>query len=111
MIVSIEPGYYDTTKYGIRIENLYHIAHADDSINGNVNKSFLKFVPLTLIPFQRKLIDVRMMNASHIKWVNDYHNSIYETISPWLKNDDVRKWLYEQCKPLSVITARNISHQ
>ena len=47
MVISNEPGFYGK-KFGIRIENLELVKEV-----GN----FLKFESLTLVPFERKLID------------------------------------------------------
>ena len=55
MILSIEPGYYRENKFGIRLENLALIKNSRF-------KNFLEFEILTLFPFQRKLIDIDMLN-------------------------------------------------
>src|SRR3954470_13260472 len=70
MILSNEPGYYKTGAYGIRIENLVlvteaHIAGAEKDMNA--------FETLTLAPIDRRLIEVSMLGADELSWLNDYH--------------------------------------
>lgn len=49
MIVTNEPGYYEEDKYGIRIENIM-------VVEKSTNEGFLKFRPLTLVPYCGRLI-------------------------------------------------------
>lgn len=97
MIVSNEPGLYFTGKYGIRIENLCEIV-ACKTDNG---ASFFTMADLTMVPYARKLIDGRLLSADEIKWIDDYHQAIYDL----LKNDlpvDVREWLKQETVALAV---------
>ena len=70
MILSNEPGYYKTDAYGIRIENLELVVGAD--IKGS-EKPMNAFETLTLAPIDRRLIEVKMLDAAELKWLNDYH--------------------------------------
>jgi Xaa-Pro aminopeptidase len=85
MVVSNEPGYYLEGEYGIRIENLVVVKEAE-------KKGFLCFETLTQVPIDRKLIDVSMLTGDEIAWVNNYHASVDEKVSPLLK-DDALAWL------------------
>ena len=85
MILSIEPGYYKENKFGIRLENLALIKNSK-------LKNFLEFEILTLFPFQRKLIDIDMLNYEQRKWINDYHKKVYEKLSICL-DSNTKKWL------------------
>ena len=40
-----------------------------------------------------------MLTEPEIKFVDDYHRKVYETLSPLL-DDDVSEWLKEQCRGL-----------
>jgi Xaa-Pro aminopeptidase len=44
------------------------------------------------VPIDRKLIDVSMLTGDEIAWVNNYHASVDEKVSPLLK-DDALAWL------------------
>ncbi|MEQ9116377.1 MAG: M24 family metallopeptidase [Rickettsiales bacterium] len=68
VVVSIEPGYYKKGEYGIRIENLYLVSKRND------NQLF--FEPLTLYPFEEKLIDYSMLNKSQKEWLKHYSNLV-----------------------------------
>ena len=92
MIVSIEPGYYEEKKYGIRLENLVLITKS-------INKKFLMFEPLTLVPFQKKLINKKIMNSNQIMWLNTYHQFVYKTLKNFLSKSEQR-WLLHQTKQI-----------
>ena len=34
----------------------------------------MRFETLTLAPIDRRLIDVNMLSATELKWLNDYHD-------------------------------------
>lgn len=93
MITSIEPGYYKENAYGIRIENLVYTKETA------LNSGFLKFEPLTLVPIDKKLIDVYLLDEGERDWLNDYHKKVYERLAACV-NDDEKKWLKESCSPL-----------
>ena len=95
MILSIEPGYYEKNKLGIRLENLVVV---NEVVTGN-GKGFLKVDTLTLVPFQKNMIDFSIMGKSDISWLNSYHRSIVKTIGARLSNDEVA-WLERQCSPV-----------
>jgi Xaa-Pro aminopeptidase len=56
MIVSNEPGYYRDGAFGIRCENLCVVQEVQDRAQ---EKPMLCFEALTLVPFDRRLIDRR----------------------------------------------------
>lgn len=91
MITSDEPGIYLDGKYGIRLENmmvcLENAEHKDSDYG-----PFYRFETLTMVPFDRRSIDPELMNDRDKKLLNDYHRTVFETISPYL-NADEAKWL------------------
>ena len=92
MITSIEPGYYQTDGYGIRIENMAEVIPA--SIDG-----FLGLSSLTLVPYDRRLIDKSQLSAAELDWLNRYHKRVWQAISP-LVDKGARSWLEQACAPL-----------
>lgn len=88
MITSNEPGVYREDVHGIRCENLVLTVPAFTTEFGR----FLKFETLTLCPFDRNLFELSMMTPAEIRWVNDYHASVYARLSPLL-NSDEQQWL------------------
>ena len=83
MIVSNEPGYYKTNKFGIRIENLVYIKKI---------KNKLKFENLTLAPIDKDLINFKLLNTKERKYLNNYHKKVYLKLNPFL-NKNEKNWL------------------
>lgn len=96
MVISDEPGYYETGAYGIRIENLMVVAKDEESEYGQ----FFHFEPLTLCPYDRASIDETMLSDVDKKRLNAYHKRVYEMISPHLQEEE-RMWLENETKPVS----------
>jgi Xaa-Pro aminopeptidase len=92
MMISNEPGMYRTNEYGIRIENLVHVIPAQKTEFGQ----FLKFETLTLFPIDQNLINFDLLTQTEIEWLNEYHQKVYETITPKL-NEYEREWLSKKC--------------
>lgn len=97
MLVSNEPGYYKEGEFGIRIENLVMVV--DDGFMEDGETPVMKFDTVTLVPIDKRLIDVSLMNADEIKWLNDYHAQVAREIGPHLDPAE-KKWLKEACAPL-----------
>ncbi len=93
MVMSIEPGYYRENAFGIRIENLYYVAEDETA------PKFFKFVPLTLAPIDLRMINEYLLTDGEIKWLNDYHRKVSETLSPKLSGKE-KTWLEKACSPL-----------
>lgn len=93
MVTSNEPGVYKAGSHGIRTENLVLTVPAGEGMFGK----YLKFETLTLCPICRKGIIKELLTAEEIGWLNDYHRTVYEKLSPDL-NYDEREWLKEACK-------------
>ncbi|MDG1860727.1 MAG: M24 family metallopeptidase, partial [SAR324 cluster bacterium] len=69
MVISNEPGYYENNWGGIRLENLYIVKKADKLPQHPGGKGWLCFEELTLIPFDRTLIDKNMLSAEELNWL------------------------------------------
>ncbi len=93
MVTSNEPGVYKAGSHGIRTENLVLTVPAGEGMFGN----YLKFETLTLCPICQKGIIKELLTTEEIEWLNDYHRTVYEKLSPDLNNDE-REWLKEACK-------------
>lgn len=95
MITSDEPGIYLTGRFGIRLENLIVCVAGEKNEYGQ----FLGFESLTMVPWDPDVIDVRQMTQRELELLNAYHRNVYETISPYL-DDEQREWLEQTCRPL-----------
>lgn len=95
-VTSIEPGYYVEDQYGIRIENLNYITPVD---NNDSPSPMLKFIPLTLVPIDKKLINKYLLTTQEIGWLNTYHQFVYNELAHLLPTD-IQKWLEHACAPI-----------
>ena len=78
MITSIEPGIYRPGRWGIRIENLV----LNRSVGSTEFGEFLHFETLTLCPIDARCIDLSLMRADEIAWLNDYHAIVRARLAP-----------------------------
>jgi len=97
MVISNEPGYYENNWGGIRLENLYIVKKADNFPKHPGGKGWLCFEELTLIPFDRTLIDKNLLSAEELNWLYDYHGRVFSEISPMLDNTEDSQWLTWAC--------------
>lgn len=95
MITSNEPGVYVEGEFGIRHENEMVVVKGNKNFYGQ----FMHFETLTFVPFDRKGIDKSLLSEDELAWLNEYHVSVYEKISPFLTNEEA-EWLKEACRPL-----------
>ncbi|MBT6442781.1 MAG: aminopeptidase P family protein [Alphaproteobacteria bacterium] len=99
MIISNEPGYYKSGAWGIRIENLVTVIEPVQPQRGERN--ILAFETLTLAPIDRRLIDVSLLSAPEIAWVDAYHGRVGDEVRRLIEDDGaVRKWLRAATRPL-----------
>ena len=100
MVVSNEPGYYEKNWGGIRLENLYVVKKKHGMQDHPEGKGWLCFDTLTLIPFDRRLIDKDMLSLEELKWLNDYHIRVKKEISPMLDKQEDLKWINWACSQI-----------
>lgn len=92
-VTSNEPGIYRPSEYGIRIENLVLCVEGETNDFG----SFLKLETITLFPIDSKLIDSKLLSKDEKEWLNDYHQMVFERLSPHLTSAEIA-WLKRKCK-------------
>jgi Xaa-Pro aminopeptidase len=96
-ILSNEPGFYVDGSYGLRIENL--ILVVEDKEFTRPERRWLRFETLTLCPIDTRLVEARLLAAAERKWLDDYHRSVWKTLSPHLDAAE-KAWLRRACAPL-----------
>ena len=74
------------------VEDAAQIAGGEIAVHG--------FETLTLAPFDRRLIDVTLMEKAEIDWLDAYHAQVASELSDQLE-DDVKAWLAAATAPLS----------
>ena len=96
MICSDEPGLYFAGDFGTRTENLILCVEDEKNEYGQ----FLKFEFLTKAPIDLEALDTRFMDDADIEHLNTYHKDVYETISPYM-NDEEKEWLKHVTREIS----------
>ena len=112
MTMTIEPGYYEEASedgasggggggggFGIRIENVYVTVSKETRHCFGGAPGFVGFDSLTLVPFQRSLIDMSLLTARQVEWIDAYHCSVREELGPLLEGD-ARAWMEKETTPL-----------
>ena len=95
MTVTDEPGIYLPGRFGVRIENTLLIVPYQDTEFGH----FLQFEPLTLCPIDKRPIVVEELTDEELRWLNDYHHTVFTRLAPHL-SDSERRWLEQACAPI-----------
>uniref|UniRef100_A0A0A9ZGQ6 Xaa-Pro aminopeptidase 1 n=2 Tax=Lygus hesperus TaxID=30085 RepID=A0A0A9ZGQ6_LYGHE len=101
MFISNEPGYYKENHFGVRIENIEQIIRVAPVYD--TPHKFLTLKTITLCPIQTKLIDPNLLNAEELKWLNDYHEEIRQTLVPIAErkgNLALKNWLIKETEAL-----------
>jgi Xaa-Pro aminopeptidase len=105
MFVSNEPGYYKDGEYGIRLENIVRIAKSSE-------EGWLQIETVSFVPIQTKLIDLDLLTAEEIKWVNDYNKECREKVLAHMKANpgneffgaEAQAYLTKETNPISTST-------
>ena len=95
MTITDEPGIYLAGKFGVRIENTLLITPYKETEFGK----FLQFESLTLCPIDKRPIILDMMLPEEIDWLNQYHQRVFDTLSPHLSPEEAA-WLHDACKKI-----------
>lgn len=103
MVVSNEPGFYLDGSFGIRIENLLEVVEKATA-NRFGGKKYLGFEPLTLVPLQRRLVDVSLLTSEELAYFNAYQGRVRKELAPLLSSpgqEEALEWLFRETTPLA----------
>ena len=95
MISSIEPGIYRPGRWGIRIENLV----LNQTVETTEFGEYLGFETLTLCPIDTRCLDLSLMRADEIDWLNKYHATVRTRLAPYV-DGPARDWLELRTSPI-----------
>ncbi len=95
MNVTNEPGVYVPGSHGIRIENVMVVK------KGTLNDygQFMYFETLTYAPIDLDAIDPTFLSDTQKRWLNEYHEKVYERIAPYLTKKE-QEWLREATRSI-----------
>lgn len=88
MVMSDEPGYYEPGEFGIRIENMMYAKESKHT-------GFLEFEMLTLVPYSKELIIIKMLTEEELSYLKEYYYNIETLVAPHL-SDTAKEWLKKQ---------------
>lgn len=95
MVITDEPGVYEPGRVGVRIENELEVVKAEQTDYSQ----FLRFMPLTWVPYDVSCFDLSQLTAAQKAWLNWYHAETARRLAPLLTEEENR-WLAEKTKPV-----------
>lgn len=102
MTISNEPGYYENGAFGIRIETVCITVEKATPNNFN-GKQYLGFETVTMTPMKTDLLNVDMLTDGEIDWLNAYHRTVREKLSPGVKANfpESLEYLIRETEPIA----------
>ncbi|ROL51777.1 Xaa-Pro aminopeptidase 2 [Anabarilius grahami] len=98
MFTSIEPGYYKENDFGIRIEDIAVTVPATIKHSSN----YLTFETVSLVPYDRKLINTSLLSPEQLHWLNSYYETIRSVVGPELEKQGLKEeydWMIKHTAP------------
>lgn len=92
MILTNEPGVYKEGKHGIRTENTLIVEK--DLVSEEFGE-FYKFRTISYCPIDLEGVNVEMLSPEEKDWLNNYHNMVFEKLSPYLNEEEKEFLKYE----------------
>ncbi|KAM6151591.1 xaa-Pro aminopeptidase 2 [Rhynchocyon petersi] len=108
MFTSIEPGYYQDGEFGIRLEDVALVVEAKTKYPG----TYLTFEVVSLVPYDRNLIDVSLLSPEQLHYLNRYYKTIREKVGPELQRRQLLeefRWLQRHTEPLAARASHTAS--
>ncbi|XP_068571181.1 xaa-Pro aminopeptidase 2 isoform X1 [Cebidichthys violaceus] len=87
MFTSIEPGYYKENDFGIRIEDVVVIV----PVHTKYGHNYVTFDTVSLVPYDRKLIDTTLLSSEQLQWLNKYYKTIRMVVGPELDKQGLQE--------------------
>jgi len=85
-VMSNEPGFYQKDRFGIRLENMIYVKKIQ-------NKTYFK--NLTVVPFDKKLINFKLLTKKEKGYLINYNLEIYTNVEKYLTYKE-KFWLLSQ---------------
>ncbi|XP_077464723.1 xaa-Pro aminopeptidase 2 isoform X1 [Stigmatopora argus] len=100
MFTSIEPGYYKESDFGIRIEDIAVVVPFQTKYGHN----YLTFDTVSMVPYDRKLIDTSLLSPAQLQWLNKYYETIRKLMGPELDRQGLNEekiWMLKHTEPFA----------
>ena len=71
--------------------------------NNYLERGYLTFEDLTLVPIQQKLIEPKLLTMKEINYINQYHQKYRDMVGPLLKTMEKTEgynWLLKETTPI-----------
>jgi len=115
MVFSDEPGYYKNGEFGIRLETAIAVQPVELKYHNMKFKTFYGFEVLTLVPFDRNLINVEMLSQSELDWLNSYNKKIRDVMGKEIKSqgdkNDVHEYMMDLTEPFTKEKTSSSGHR
>ena len=85
-VISNEPGFYKKGKFGIRLENMIYVKRL---------KNKIYFKNLTVVPFDKELINFKLLTKKEKDYLINYNLEIYSNVEKYLTYEE-KFWLLSQ---------------
>ncbi len=85
-VMSNEPGFYQKDKFGIRLENMIYVKKI---------KNKIYFKNLTVVPFDKELINFELLTKKEKNYLINYNLEIYSNVENYLTYEE-KFWLLSQ---------------
>nr|XP_055034361.1 xaa-Pro aminopeptidase 2 isoform X1 [Misgurnus anguillicaudatus]XP_055034362.1 xaa-Pro aminopeptidase 2 isoform X1 [Misgurnus anguillicaudatus] len=108
MFTSIEPGYYKENEFGIRIEDIALTV----PVTTKYGNSYLTFETISLVPYDRNLINPSLLSPEQLHWLNSYYETIRSVVGPELERQELKEeynWMTKHTAPFLIAGASAIS--
>lgn len=92
----MEPGVYTEGSHGIRTENTVVVRKDIKTEYGQ----FYRFDTFTVVPIDTTCLDLSLMTDAEIKWLNDYHKRVHETLADKV-SPRAKAWLEKATQPIA----------
>ncbi|EJO5347124.1 aminopeptidase P family N-terminal domain-containing protein [Clostridium botulinum] len=95
MVITDEPGIYIAGSHGIRIENELLVCKGEKNEYGQ----FMYLEAISYAPIDLDAVNPDLMTEEEKTWLNEYHESVYNKISPYLTEEE-KDWLKEYTRKI-----------
>uniref|UniRef100_A0A674NZS6 X-prolyl aminopeptidase (aminopeptidase P) 2, membrane-bound n=1 Tax=Takifugu rubripes TaxID=31033 RepID=A0A674NZS6_TAKRU len=97
----------DDNDFGIRIEDIAVIVPKPTKYGNN----YLTFDIVSLVPYDRKLIDTSLLSMQQIQWLNKYYETIRTLVGPELDRQGLKEekdWMLKNTEPFG--SSQHLTH-